>query len=62
MKKLSREDIKEILRKVKLGELTEEEGADHLCDDEDESEEGEASTNDAGPPTGGGPRPGGGNP
>lgn len=59
MKKLSRDDIKEILRKVKLGELTEEEGADHLCD-EDESEE-EAQTNDAPPPTGG-PKPGGGNP
>lgn len=61
MARKTREEVREILRKVKHGELTEEEGEKHLCDDEDD---GKAETEDAGPPVGGGGTgggPGGGN-
>jgi hypothetical protein len=62
MENTTKEKIKEIRRKLQLGELTVTEAFDQLealCD-----HDGDAETEDAGPPAGGGGggNPGGGNP
>lgn len=58
----TKEEIKAILQQLDLAEISYDEACEALgLDDEEESEDGEAQTNDAPPPTGG-PKPGGGNP
>lgn len=60
MKKLSKEEIIDILESLASGEINVEQAYDLLYPEKD-SKEDEASTNAEGPPTGG-PKPGGGNP